>query len=37
MAGRVLLDAVTEERAAVTPLRMVSTFPVQPVVRELSR
>jgi hypothetical protein len=27
MAGRVLLDAVTEERAAATPLRLVPSYP----------
>jgi hypothetical protein len=27
MSGRVLLDAVTEERAAVTPLRLVPSYP----------
>ena len=30
MAGRVLLDAVTEERAAATPLRLVPSYPATP-------
>jgi hypothetical protein len=30
MAGRVLLEAVTDERAATTPLRLVPSYPAEP-------